>query len=70
MAAIRNLLPIEDEEWRRQLTFPYEDRRILTAAPWRGEHRWFRSANVVALEHYRSRDEWRCICSIFWPRRW
>jgi hypothetical protein len=61
--------PPDDEEWRRQWTLSYEDRRALTAALWCGEHRWFRSANVVALERYRSPDEWRRICAFFWPRR-
>ena len=70
MAEIRRSLPPEDEAWRRQWTFPYEDRRILTTAAWRGEYRWFRSANVVALEHYRTHDEWRRICGVFWPPRY
>jgi hypothetical protein len=44
----------EDEEaFFRSITFPEEDRRLLTAAPWRGEYRWFRSPNVVPLEQRR-----------------
>ena len=62
---------VKDEEWLRQWTYPYEDRRALTTEPWRGEgHRWFRSPNVVPLENYRSPDEWFRICSAVWPRRW
>jgi len=62
--------PSEDEAWRRHLTFPYEDRWKLTSAPWRGEPRWFRSPNVVPLERYRTREDWRRICSVIWPRQW
>lgn len=69
MAMISGSSSPDDEAWRRQFTLSYEDRRALTAVPWRGERRWFRSANVVALERYRSQDEWRRICAFFWPRR-
>jgi hypothetical protein len=51
--------------WTGGATLSYEDRRVLTTAPWRGERRWFRSANIVALERYRSQDEWRRICAFF-----
>ena len=38
-----------------QLTMPEEDRRAHPAAPqWTGGYRWFRSANVVDLQNYRS----------------
>jgi len=37
----------------QQIVPPEEDRALFTAAPWRGEFRWFRSPNVVALEHYK-----------------
>jgi hypothetical protein len=70
MAEIRRSLPPEDEAWRRQWTFPYEDRLTLTTAPWRGERRWFRSANVIPLERYRTDEEWRRICGVFWPPRY
>jgi hypothetical protein len=39
-------------------------------APWRGEHRWFRSPNVVPLERYRADEEWARICDVFWPQRY
>jgi hypothetical protein len=58
----------EEEAWRRKWTFPYEDRHALTTAPWRGERRWFRSANVIPLECYRTGEEWRRICRDRWPR--
>ena len=38
-------------------------------APWRGEHRWFRSPNVIPLERYRADEEWARICNVFWPRQ-
>jgi hypothetical protein len=37
----------------RGWTFPEEDRALFTTAPWRGEYRWFRSPNVVCIEHWR-----------------
>jgi hypothetical protein len=70
MVMIRGSSPPDDQAWRRQLTLSFEDRRALTTAPWRGERRWFRSANVVALEQYRTQDEWGRICAFFWPERW
>jgi hypothetical protein len=42
-----------DEAFLRSVVFPEEDRPFLTSVPWRGEYRWFRSANVVCLERYR-----------------
>jgi hypothetical protein len=43
----------EDENFLRHVVFPEEDRHRFTTAPWHGEFRWFRSANVVPLEWYR-----------------
>ena len=43
----------EDETFMWTIVFPEEDRRLFTTAPWKGEYRWFRSPNVVCLEHYR-----------------
>jgi hypothetical protein len=46
--------PVSDETaFRRRFTFPEEERRRLTSAPWIGGFRWFRSHNVVDLESYR-----------------
>ena len=42
-----------DEAFLRSMTFPEEDRRLFTTAPWKGEFRWFRSPNVVPIERYR-----------------
>jgi hypothetical protein len=45
--------PIDQEsEFLRALVFPEEDRAQWTAAPWRGEYRWFRSPNVIPIERY------------------
>jgi hypothetical protein len=45
----------EAEAFMRQWTIPEEDRARYTSAQWAGEYRWFRSPNVVCLEHYRQR---------------
>ena len=42
-----------DEAFLRQLIFPEEDRHRFTATPWHGGYRWFRSPNVVVIEHSR-----------------
>jgi hypothetical protein len=42
-----------DELFWRQLVAPEEDRRLLTAAPWKGGFRWFRNPNIVPIEKYR-----------------
>jgi hypothetical protein len=44
---------LEDEQFLQQFVVPEEDRYRFTTAPWTGEYRWFRSANIVPLEHYR-----------------
>ena len=43
----------EDEQFFRQVVIPEEDRHRFTSSPWRGEFRWFRSANIVPIEHWR-----------------
>jgi hypothetical protein len=43
----------DDETFLRRIVFAEEDRHLFTIAPWRGEYRWFRSPNVVAIEHWR-----------------
>jgi hypothetical protein len=43
----------EDERFLRQVVIPEEDRALFTTAPWTGEYRWFRSANVEPVEHWR-----------------
>jgi hypothetical protein len=46
-----------EEEFKRLLVPPEEDRHLLTAAKWAGGYRWFRSTNVVCLEQYRRRSK-------------
>jgi hypothetical protein len=44
----------EDLALLRKYMRPEEDlRRYRQRMPWAGEYRYFRSANVVCLEHYR-----------------
>jgi hypothetical protein len=43
----------QDESFFRQVVFAEEDRHLFTTAPWHGGFRWFRSANVVPIEHWR-----------------
>jgi hypothetical protein len=47
----------QDIDSLQRLTFAEEDRSRFTTTTWRGEYRWFRSANVVDLQHYRSAAE-------------
>jgi hypothetical protein len=47
---------LDDEAFLRRLIFPEEDRHRFTATPWRGGYRWFRSPNVVCIEHYRAAE--------------
>jgi hypothetical protein len=40
----------DPDAFMRSITFPVEDRHLLTSAPWpEGGFRWFRSPNVVDL---------------------
>ena len=41
----------EEEAFLRKLVLPQEDCRRLGVS-WTGGYRWFRSPNVVCLEHY------------------
>ena len=59
----------DGEDFLRRLTFPEEELRSLTTAPWNGERRWFRSANVVPMERYRSPDQVSHILSVLRQRR-
>jgi hypothetical protein len=52
-----------DEEFLRSIIFPEEERRLYTSALWCGEYRWFRSANIVCIEHYRQRRDTPAIGS-------
>jgi hypothetical protein len=66
--AARQRRPIPNEEFHRRFTSP-EDRKDRWLSPWEGDFRWFESANVVALELYRSQDDWDQIRRRFWPKR-
>jgi len=45
----------EDRFWQK-LILPEEDRRRLYPwMPWTGSYRWFRSPNVICIEHWRRR---------------
>lgn len=46
-----------DDEFFRALIFPEEHRPLFTTAKWSGGHRWFRSENVVCIEHYRRQTQ-------------
>jgi len=57
--------------WQR-LVLPEEDRRTHPTAPsWDGGFRWFRSANIVDLQQYRSPAEKERIRAVLlcWPTR-
>jgi hypothetical protein len=45
----------EDHSFWQRLILPEEERRRLRN--WDGSYRWFRSANVICLERYRSPAE-------------
>jgi hypothetical protein len=47
----------DDEIFLRNLVFPEEDRHLFTTAPWCGEYRWFRAANITPIEHWRRENE-------------
>jgi hypothetical protein len=50
-------LPLNEEgSLSRQLTLPVEDRPPRL---WNGSSRWFRSANIIDLWRYRTRDDHR-----------
>ena len=44
---------VKEETFYRKLILPEEDRDRLNKPPWSSGYRWFRSANVICLEHYR-----------------
>jgi len=44
---------LEDEAFLRQVVIPEEDRHLFTTTTWSGGFRWFRSPNVVPIEHWR-----------------
>jgi hypothetical protein len=54
MAQSQTVDDAEDESFLRQLIRPEEDRlRLYSTTGWAGGYRWFRSPNVVCIEHWR-----------------
>jgi hypothetical protein len=47
---------VEEEKSLRRYIFSEEDRATLTGEKWNGGYRWFRSENVVCIEHYRAAE--------------
>ena len=43
----------QDEIFIRSLVWPEEDRLRMTGTKWAGGYRYFRSPNVVCIEHYK-----------------
>ena len=43
----------KEEQFFRKMMFPEEERHTFTSQRWNGGFRWFRSENVICLEHYR-----------------
>jgi hypothetical protein len=43
---------MKDEEFLRGVVFAEEDRHLFTTTPWHGGFRWFRSPNIVPIEHW------------------
>jgi hypothetical protein len=63
----------KQDDFYRQWIMPEEDRLLHPTAPrWRGDYRWFRSANVVDLQSYRSPAEKKRIkvVLLFQDARW
>ena len=46
----------KEEESLRRYILSEEDRATLTGEKWNGGYRWFKSENVVCLEHYRRQE--------------
>ena len=44
----------EEEAALRRYIMAEEDRAKLTSEKWTGGYRWFRSPNIVCIEHYRA----------------
>jgi hypothetical protein len=49
----------EDEAFLKRVTFCEEDRLRITATPWSGGFRWFKSPNVIPIEQWRKRHNSR-----------
>jgi hypothetical protein len=50
--------PNPNAAFYQKFLLPQEDKRLHpVCSPWDGGYRWFRSANVIDLQHYRSGAE-------------
>jgi hypothetical protein len=47
---------VEEEESLRRYILSEEDRATLMGEKWNGGYRWFRSKNIVCIEHYRAAE--------------
>jgi hypothetical protein len=52
MALPRRYTP-DHEQMLKTLIFAEEDRHLFTRERWSTGYRWYRTTNVVCLEHYR-----------------
>jgi hypothetical protein len=43
----------DDEAFWQRIVFPEEDRHRFIRKPYDGGYRWFRSPNVIPIEHWR-----------------
>jgi hypothetical protein len=43
----------QDEAFHRAMMFAEEDRHRFTSKPWDGSYRYFRSENVLCMEHFK-----------------
>ena len=43
----------QEETFLRGLIIPEEDRHLFTTSTWSGGYRWFRSPDIVPIEHYK-----------------
>jgi hypothetical protein len=69
MVILNRCITEEDESFLRSVTFPEEDRQLFTTAPWNGGYRWFRSPNVIPIEHRRQLRARRRSASAQWCKK-
>lgn len=59
MAALVRRYVKDTEDFHRKFTLPYEDRTKHASTKWPGGYRWFRSPNVIPIEHWRLKGQKR-----------
>jgi hypothetical protein len=67
-AASKRRRAVPNEGFYRRFLAP-EERKERRLDPWCGDFRWFASDNVVALEVYRTKEDWEQIRARFWPKQ-